>query len=162
MIDFRVKLLYPDSQAPVKAHNDDACYDVFAHSFWVWHETIEKLVPVDEDEITMPQFERYLVKTGIEASVPVGYEVQVRPRSGLALKQGIVVVNSPGTIDAGYRNEYGVILMNTRGFHWPVKIKKGDRIAQLAIRVVPESRIVVVEDLDETERGADGFGSSGK
>lgn len=103
---------------------------------------------------------RILVKTGLAIAVPHGYEAQVRPRSGTALKEGVTVLNSPGTIDSDYRGEIGVILYNTRHDHFVVK--KGDRIAQLV--VAPVVRVVwdEVSALPETTRGEGGFGSTGK
>ena len=90
---------------------------------------------------------------------PVGFEAQVRPRSGLALKHGITVLNTPGTIDAGYRGEVGVILYNTSPRDFPVK--RGDRVAQLVIQQLPDIELLPVEALADSRRGAGGFGSSG-
>jgi dUTP pyrophosphatase len=100
-----------------------------------------------------------LIRTGLSISLPSGYEGQVRSRSGLALKQGVAVLNSPGTIDADYRGEIGVILIN----HSPQNftVLAGDRIAQLVVAKVAMLDIEEVEELDETERGTGGFGSSG-
>jgi dUTP pyrophosphatase len=100
-----------------------------------------------------------LVPTGLRLAVPVGYEIQVRPRSGLALKQGITVVNAPGTIDADYRGEVGVILGNLS--QEPFTITRGMRIAQLVVQSVIRAEVQVVESLDQTVRGDGGFGSSG-
>jgi len=100
-----------------------------------------------------------LVRTGICVEIPEGYEMQIRPRSGLALKYGITVLNSPGTIDSDYRNEVGVILIN-HGKR-PFKIRAGDRIAQAVVKPVPEVEYVEVDELSETERKG-GFGSTGK
>jgi dUTP pyrophosphatase len=108
---------------------------------------------------TLKPLERCIVKTGLFIELPVGYEAQVRPRSGLAAKKGITVLNSPGTIDADYRGEIGVILVNLSNEEFT--IENGERIAQLVIakheRVVWEE----VEQLSETQRGAGGFGSTG-
>lgn len=101
-----------------------------------------------------------LIPTGLKIAVPVGYEVQVRPRSGLALKHGIIVVNSPGTIDADYRGLVGIILGNFSDKTFV--INRGERIAQLVVQSVVQAEIVVVEKLSETERGSGGFGSTGK
>lgn len=103
--------------------------------------------------------ERALIPTGISIAVPPGYEAQVRARSGLALKHGIALVNAPGTIDADYRGEIGVIIINhgDRDF----VIERGDRIAQLVIAAVAPAELEVVEQLEETTRGAGGFGSTG-
>lgn len=102
---------------------------------------------------------RALVPTGIAIALPAGFEAQVRPRSGLALKNGITVLNSPGTIDADYRGEVGVILSNTSD--QPFTIERGMRIAQMVIARHERAVWTEVESLDETERGAGGFGSTG-
>lgn len=103
--------------------------------------------------------ERLLVPTGLAIAVEDGYEVQVRPRSGLALKNGITVVNAPGTVDCDYRGPLGVILLNTG--KEPFVIKHGDRIAQLVVAPVSIASFEVVEEFDETERGEGGYGSTG-
>jgi dUTP pyrophosphatase len=102
---------------------------------------------------------RVLIPTGFSIALPPGYELQVRPRSGLALKNGIVIPNSPGTIDEDYRGEVCVIIMNTGDKDFTVT--RGMRIAQAVLAPVVRARWVEVEDLDETERGAGGFGSTG-
>lgn len=102
---------------------------------------------------------RCLVPTGIYTSFPAGYEVQIRPRSGLALKQGITVLNSPGTIDAGYRNEWGIIIQNLGDEVF--EIKQGDRIAQAVLTKVEIVDWNVVETLDDSHRGQSGYGDSG-
>ena len=109
--------------------------------------------------ITLKPLERTLVKTGLFISLPKGYEAQIRPRSGLAFKNGITVLNTPGTIDADYRGEIGVILVNLSSQDFT--INDGDRIAQM---VIAKHEIAIwekVENLDETNRGEGGFGSSG-
>lgn len=113
-----------------------------------------------EASITLKPLERTLVKTGLFMELPVGYEAQVRPRSGLAYKNGITVLNSPGTIDADYRGEVGVILVNLS--NEPFVIENGERIAQLVITKHEQAEWELVEELAETERGAGGFGSTGK
>ncbi len=109
--------------------------------------------------VTLQPMERGLIKTGLFMELPVGVEAQVRPRSGLALKKGITVLNSPGTIDADYRGEIGVILINLS--NEPFTINSGDRIAQLVIAKHERAEWQEVESLTETERGAGGFGSTG-
>jgi len=111
--------------------------------------------------IKLPAGDRALIPTGLAVAIPYGYEGQVRPRSGLAAKQGITVLNSPGTIDSDYRGELMVLLHNTRGVQ--ALIKPGDRIAQLVIAPVTRLEIEQVTELDtdETERGSGGFGSTG-
>ncbi len=110
--------------------------------------------------ITLDSLERVLVKTGIFMELPVGYEAQVRPRSGLAYKKGITVLNSPGTIDADYRGEVGVILVNLS--KQPFVIEDGERIAQLVIAQHEQITWKSVDSLENSERGTGGFGSTGK
>ena len=112
-----------------------------------------------DEPITLKSLERVLVKTGLFISLPKGYEAQVRPRSGLAFKNGITVLNTPGTIDADYRGEIGIILVNlsTQEF----TINDGDRIAQMVIAKHENAVWQEVDNLDETNRGEGGFGSSG-
>ncbi len=112
-----------------------------------------------EDVIINPG-ERKLIGTGLAFEIEFGYEVQIRPRSGLAYKHGITVLNTPGTIDSDYRGEIKVLLIN-HGSE-PFEIKKGERIAQAVIAPVIQAEIVEVEELSDTERGSGGFGSTGK
>lgn len=100
-----------------------------------------------------------LIPTGLALAIPHGYEAQIRPRSGLALHHGIGMLNAPGTIDSDYRGEVGIILVNGGGK--PFEIRRGDRIAQMVIAKVYQARLMVVEDLEATERGSGGFGHSG-
>ena len=104
----------------------------------------------------VPAHGRKLIPTGMFIAVPSGYEAQIRPRSGLALKKGITVLNTPGTVDADYRGEVGVILFNTSDEDF--EVKAGDRIAQIVLNKVEQINWVEVEELDETERGDGGFG----
>ena len=117
------------------------------------------LLAAVEDEVILPPGGHALIPTGIALALPDGYEGQVRPRSGLALKHGITVLNSPGTVDADYRGEVGVILINHGAA--PFAVKRGERIAQLVIAAVPESTLREVDALPETGRGAAGVGSTG-
>lgn len=112
-----------------------------------------------EEAVEIGSGERMLIPTGLAIALPEGYEAQVRPRSGLALKHGITVLNSPGTIDADYRGEIGVILANMGKQDFTVE--RGMRIAQMVIAKHETVQWEVVEDLDETSRGAGGFGSTG-
>ena len=112
-------------------------------------------------DFTIKPGERMLVPTGISIALPNGYVALVHPRSGLAIKHGISMVNTPGTVDAGYRGELQVILIN-HDLTQPVSFKKGDRIAQLVIQKVERAQFVEVENLPGSERSADGFGSTGK
>jgi dUTP pyrophosphatase len=109
--------------------------------------------------LVVPAGGRALVPTGVAIAVPPGFEAQIRPRSGLALRSGVTLLNSPGTIDADYRGEVGVIVVN-HGAE-PVTIARGDRIAQLVIQTVPDVELVAVDELPETARGAGGFGHTG-
>jgi len=111
------------------------------------------------ETITLKPLERTLVKTGIFLEIPVGYEAQVRPRSGLAYKNGVTVLNSPGTIDADYRGEVGVILINLSNENFV--INNGERIAQLVFAKVEQAEWLEVEILSDTQRGEGGFGSTG-
>ena len=111
------------------------------------------------ESITLKPLERTLVKTGLFIELPVGYEAQVRPRSGLAYKKGITVLNSPGTIDADYRGEIGVILVNLSNEEFI--IENGERVAQMVIAKHEQANWIEVETLEVSERGAGGFGSTG-
>ena len=111
------------------------------------------------EPITLKPLERAIIKTGLFIALPVGYEAQVRPRSGLAAKNGITVLNAPGTIDADYRGEIGVILVNLSNEDFI--INDGERIAQLVIAQYKQATWVEVDILDKTERGSGGFGSTG-
>lgn len=113
-----------------------------------------------EEAVTLKPMERKLIPTGLFMELSAGYEAQIRPRSGLALKNGITLLNAPGTIDADYRGDVGVILVNlsTEDFI----VQSGDRIAQMVIAKYEQIQWNLVEDLSETERGAGGFGSTGK
>jgi dUTP pyrophosphatase len=113
---------------------------------------------VKEDTIILPN-EIRLIPTGISISLPDGYEAQIRPRSGLALKHGISLVNTPGTIDSDYRGEINLILINFG--KEPFTVRRGDRIAQMVINKVEIPEVIEVEELDSTERGEGGFGSTG-
>ena len=112
-----------------------------------------------DSSITLEQLDRILIKTGLFAELEKGFEIQVRPRSGLALKKGITVLNSPGTIDADYRGEIGVILINLSKDKFV--ISSGDRIAQLVVCKYEQPKIVLSNSLSETQRGDKGFGSTG-
>ncbi len=112
-----------------------------------------------EEPVTLQPMERKVIGTGLFIELPAGFEAQVRPRSGFALKQGVTVLNTPGTIDADYRGEIGVILINLS--NTVVEIEDGDRIAQLVVARHEQVQWQLVEELVESERGAGGFGSTG-
>ena len=132
-----------DDLIPAKAHADDAAFDLRSRT-----------------DISVPVNRSTLIPTGVFIELPVNYEAQIRPRSGLALKHNITLTNSPGTIDAGYRGEIGVIMFN----HGPetFEIKRGDRIAQMVIAELPEVELELAPELTKTDRGTGGFGSTGK
>jgi dUTP pyrophosphatase len=111
-------------------------------------------------DVILQPMERSLIPTGLFVELPEGYEIQVRPRSGLAIKQGITCLNSPGTVDADYRGELKVILINLSGE--PQTIRSGDRIAQMVLQSVEKIHWIPVETINETQRGAGGFGHTGK
>jgi len=111
-------------------------------------------------DVTLNPGERQLIPTGLRLAIPKGYEVQIRPRSGLALKHGITLPNTPGTIDSDYRGPLGVILMNAG--QAPFTVAHGDRIAQMIVAPVVQAQFSLVASLDETGRGEGGFGSTGQ
>lgn len=113
-----------------------------------------------EGPILIKPLERKLIPTGLHIALPVGYEAQIRPRSGLAIKHGISCLNTPGTIDADYRGDIGVILVNVS--HEDYVVQPGERIAQMVINKIEQIEFNLVEELDETERGEGGFGHTGK
>ena len=136
------KRIHPDAALPAYAHDGDAGMDVRS-----------------VEDLTIPAGRRALVHTGLVMVLPPDAEAQVRPRSGLALKHGVTVLNTPGTIDAGYRGEVGVILINLGAE--PFVVEKGMKIAQLVVVPVAQAEIVEVAAVDATDRGAGGFGSTG-
>ncbi len=140
----KIKKLHPDVLLPQYSHPGDAGMDLYNMG----------------EEVVLKPLARGLIPTGLKVAVPAGYELQVRPRSGLALKKGLTVLNTPGTIDAGYRGEVGIIVFNASGDE-AVTIKKGDRIAQIVLKKVEEIEWNVVDELDETSRNEGGFGSTG-
>jgi len=113
-----------------------------------------------DGERTLAPGARMLIGTGLSIAVEIGWEAQVRARSGLAYKHGITVLNSPGTIDSDYRGEVGIVLVNHG--HEPFVVKHGERVAQLVIARVPQAQLVEVASLDETARGGGGYGSTGR
>ena len=138
----RFRKVHPDAVLPSYAHPSDAGMDVRS-----------------VDDLVIAPGKRALVHTGLVMLLPPMYEAQVRPRSGLALKSGVTVLNAPGTIDSGYRGEVGVILANFGENDFSVK--KGDKIAQIVIAPVTQPEIVETTEVDETDRGSGGFGSTG-
>jgi len=143
LLEVRLRRLDPDLPAPAYALEGDAGADLRSR-----------------EDVELAPGERRLVPTGVAVAVPEGYVGLVHPRSGLAARHGLTVVNAPGTIDAGYRGEIMVTLLNTDAAT-PIVLHRGDRIAQLLFQRVERARFVEVEELDETERGERGFGSTG-
>jgi dUTP pyrophosphatase len=117
------------------------------------------IVAALEEPLSLEPGERALIPTGLALAIPAGYEVQVRPRSGLALKHGITVLNAPGTIDSDYRGEVGIILIN-HGQN-AFEVRRGERVAQLVVSRVVQVELNVVKELSDTERGTGGFGHTG-
>lgn len=143
---FKVKLHENDDKwMPMKSHRDDAGFDLRAR--------------LRGDRVTIDPQKTRLIKTGVFIELKPGWEAQIRPRSGMSLKADMTVLNAPGTIDAGYRNEIGVILHNAGTF--PVHIGYGDRIAQMVIKELPFVFLEKSESIDDAERGQNGFGSTG-
>lgn len=154
MIDVKIEMcaclndgeLY-DEFKPFKAHESDAAYDIMA---------------AIDDKVVLKPFETKVIPAGFKIELPIGYEAQIRGRSGNALKRKIQIANAPGTIDSGYRGEVGVIIFNANPVEELV-IKRGEKIAQMVIAKLPDAQLVFVDSIDtESERGENGFGSTGK
>lgn len=140
--EIKVKLLDTDAKMPEKNNPSDSGFDLFS--------TQDRLLQYGD---------RALVSTGIAVELPEGYELQIRPRSGRAINDGLTVLNSPGTVDQGFTGEVKVILINL-GID-TIEIKKGDKIAQAVPSFIPKAKLTIVENLKETDRSDKGFGSSG-
>ena len=142
MIKVQITCIHDDAVIPKYAHDNDAGVDLYSC-----------------EDATLKPGERKLIKTGIKIAVPEGYEAQVRPRSGLAIKHGLSICNTPGTVDAGYRGEICVILIN----HGQEKfqVEKGMRICQMIFNKVEQAEFEEVDELDQTTRGEGGFGHTG-
>lgn len=142
MYTLKIKKLHDDAIIPNFAHKGDAGMDLYSI-----------------EEVVIPASESRLIKTGISIALPKNTEAQVRPRSGLALKHSVTVLNTPGTIDEGYRGEIGVILINHGKENFTVN--KNMKIAQMVVKPIYDINILEVSNLDDTERGNGGFGSTG-
>lgn len=142
-IELPIRRLDPSVELPTYAYAGDAGLDLRAN-----------------EDVTLAPHERCLISTGLAVAIPEGFAGFVQPRSGLALKQGLSMANTPGLVDSHYRGELKVCAVNLDDEH-PITIERGERIAQLVIQRVPTVRLVEVDELDETDRGAGGFGSSG-
>ena len=141
-IEIKIKKIHPDAIIPRYVHPGDAGMDLFSC----------------ENYVLKPS-ERKLFGTGLKVELPEGYEMQIRPKSGLALKHGITVLNTPGTIDSGYRGEIGVILINHSNENYEINSK--EKISQAVISRIKRAEIIEVDEIDETSRGEEGFGSTG-
>lgn len=142
-LQVQLKMLDPELEAPSYAHPGDAGADLRAR----------------EDVVLMPG-ERKLVPTGVAIALPYGFVALIHPRSGLATKHGLTIVNAPGTVDAGYRGEISVTLLNTDSSQ-PIELRRGDRIAQMVIQRVEHAQFIPVSELSGSVRGTGGFGSTG-
>jgi len=142
MIPIKIKKLHPEAIMPHYTHDGDAGMDVYS----------------TEDLILLPT-QRKLIPTGLSFEIPKGFEIQIRPKSGLALKHGLTIINTPGTLDSGYRGELGIILLNTG--EAPYEIKKSEKIAQIILARYEEAEIQEVKELGDSSRGAEGYGSTG-
>jgi len=142
MIKVKIKKIKDNAIIPKYAHAGDAGVDLYS-----------------TEDYTLKPGDRVLVSTGIKIVVPKSYEAQVRPKSGLALKHGISICNTPGTIDSGYRGEIGVIAINQSNEDY--KIEKGKKIAQMIFNKIEEAEFEEVDELEDTTRGEGGFGSTG-
>jgi dUTP pyrophosphatase len=142
MKQIKIKKLNPYAIIPHYAHEGDAGMDVYS--------TIN---------FTLKPNHRSMIPTGLSFEIPKGYELQIRPKSGIAIKKGITLLNTPGTLDSGYRGELKIIMINHSSEEY--KIKKGEKIAQIVLAKYEEANIIEIEELNETARGKGGFGSTG-
>ncbi|WP_199623310.1 dUTP diphosphatase [Paenibacillus alkalitolerans] len=147
LIDVSIRKLQGNEDVPLPAKMSAGAsgYDIYA---------------AVAEPVTIEPGERALIPTGFALSMPIGLEAQIRPRSGLALKHGITCLNTPGTVDADYRGEVKVLLINLGG--QPFVVQRGERIAQMVFQTVPDIRLTEADSLDSTDRGSGGFGHTGK
>ncbi len=142
-VTIKWKKIHQDAVIPSYVHEGDAGFDF-----------------TSIEDVVLTPYERKIVKTGLKVEIPIGYEMQIRPRSGISLKTPVLIANAPGTIDSGYRGELGIIVLNNSSGEY--KIKKGERIAQGVIKEVIPVIHIEVDELSETVRGEGGFGSTEK
>lgn len=143
IVDVKIQKIHENAILPTYAHNTDAGADIYSI-----------------EDVEIPPHTTTIVKTGLKVAIPIGYEIQIRPRSGMSLKTTLRVANAPGTIDSEYRGEIGVIIENIGDI--TTKISRGDKIAQMLIAPTPMIKWIEVNELDETSRGEDGYGSTDK
>jgi dUTP pyrophosphatase len=142
MIKIKIKKLTPDAIIPHYVHEGDAGMDVYSTIYF-----------------NLESNHRAMISTGLSFEIPKGFELQVRPKSGIAIKKGVTLLNTPGTLDSGYRGELKVIMINHSSEDY--EIKKGEKIAQIVLAKYEEAEIEEVKELSETTRGSGGFGSTG-
>jgi dUTP pyrophosphatase len=142
VIPIKIKKLHSDAIIPHYAHDGDSGMDVYS-----------------TEDIVIMHYKRILVPTGISFEIPKGFEIQVRPKSGLALNHGLTLLNTPGTLDSGYRGELKILIFNTSD--QPYEVKKGEKIAQIILARYEQAEIQEVNDLGDSSRGEGGFGSTG-
>lgn len=143
IVDVKIQKIHENAILPTYAHNTDAGADIYSI-----------------EDVEIPPHTTTIVKTGLKVAIPIGYEIQIRPRSGMSLKTTLRVANAPGTIDSEYRGEIGVIIENIGDI--TTKISRGDKIAQMLIAPTPMIKWIEVNELDETSRGEGGYGSTDK
>ncbi|MHA1819606.1 MAG: dUTP diphosphatase [Promethearchaeota archaeon] len=162
MVEIKIKKWSEDARLPTKAHKDDAGYDCYIRAFKEIvideGQGLRELKELNIEEYELGTLERVGCALGFATVIPEGYYAAVVPRSGNALWKGLSIVNTPGTIDSGYRNEWMAIVINLS--NTKIKIKKGDKICQFIIRKLPDVELKVIDNLEESERGLKGFGSS--
>jgi len=156
-----IKKWAEDAKLPTRSHKDDAGYDCYVRCFKkpVVQNGKKQLIDLKVDKYILKPLERIGCPLGFASAIPIGYYAAVAPRSGNALWKGLSIVNTPGTIDAGYRNEWMAIMVNLS--NEDVSIKKHEKICQFIIRKLPNTELVEVEDLMNSDRGLGGFGSTG-
>ena len=161
MLKVQIKKWKKDSILPKFPKNGDAGADCFINGFKrIINGSKKELKEISDDTFTLQPLDRILCPLGFASDIPQGYYAAVVPRSGLALWEGISIVNSPGTIDAGYRNEWGAIVVNLS--NKAITLNKGDKICQFIIRKLVDYELEPVEELSDSERALGGFGSTGK
>ena len=161
MIKIKVKKIRENSKLPERQKDGDAGFDAYIDEFKTTsNQEMKKIVKWDGIEAWVSPFQRILCCLGFSAEIPDGYYAQIVPRSGLALWDGLTILNSPATIDSGYRNEWMAMIVNISDDD--VKLKVGDRICQIIIRELVDFTFEEVDKLNKSERGLDGLGSTGR
>lgn len=163
MIKIKIKKMEKDAKLPKKQKEGDAGFDAYIYGFQKYtHKKIDKSknpVDLNKSEYILQPLQRVDCRLGFATEIPEGYYAQIVPRSGLAIWEGLTILNTPATIDSGFRNEWMVVIVNIS--NKPVKLKRGDRICQIIIKKLVKFEFEEVEKLSESERGLDGLGSTG-